>query len=87
MIVGRRLDDRIRVVVDVQDYRKRREARLVEHALEVAERVLSTGQDEELDPMSPYERKLVHDAVGEVEGVETDSRGEEPNRYVVIHAR
>ena len=87
MIVGRRLDERIRVVVDIEDYRKRREAQLVEHALEVAERVATTGHEEELDPMTPYERKLVHDAVAEVEGVETDSRGEEPNRYVVIHPR
>jgi spoIIIJ-associated protein len=87
MIVGRRLDDRIRVVVDVEDYRKRREARLVEHALEAAQRVVDTGQEEELDAMTPYERKLVHDAVSEVDGVQTDSRGEEPNRFVVIHPR
>ncbi len=87
MIVGRRLDERIRVVVDIEDYRKRREAKLVEHALEAAQRVATSGHDEELDPMPPYERKLVHDALAEVEGVGTDSRGEEPNRYVVIHPR
>ena len=87
MIVGNRLDERIRVIVDVEDYRKRREAKLVESAREVAERVAQSGIEEELDPMSPYERKLVHDAVGEVAGVETSSRGEEPNRYVVIRPR
>lgn len=87
MIVGNRLDERIRVIVDVEDYRKRREAKLVEGAREVAERVLETGVEEDLDPMSPYERKLVHDAVGEIAGVETSSRGEEPNRYVVIRPR
>jgi len=84
MIVGNRLDERIRVVVDVEDYRKRREAKLVENAREVAERVSESGVEEELDPMTPYERKLVHDAAAEVSGVKTSSRGEEPNRYVVI---
>ena len=84
MIVGRRLDERIRVVVDVEDYRKRAEARLVSAAEEVAERVLRTGDEEELEPMSPYERKLVHDAVAAIGGLETSSRGEEPDRRVVI---
>jgi len=87
MVVGRKLDERCRVIVDVEDYRKRREERLVERAREVARRVLSTGREEELDPMNPYERKLVHDAVAEVGGLETSSRGEEPNRRVVIRRR
>jgi len=84
MAVGRHLDQRIRVIVDVEDYRKRREARLEERAREVAERVASEGGEEELEPMNPYERKLVHDAVADVSGVETSSRGVEPNRFVVI---
>ena len=84
MAVGRRLDQRVRVIVDVDDYRKQRESRLVEHARELAERVLSTGQEEELDPMNSYERKLVHDAVSEVEGIESESRGVDPTRYVVL---
>jgi spoIIIJ-associated protein len=84
MAVGRRLDQRIRVIVDVEDYRKRRDERLEEHAREVAERVAETGQEEALEAMNAYERKLVHDAAGSVDGVDTTSRGEEPNRYVVI---
>lgn len=84
MVVSRRLDARIRVIVDVQDYRKRREERMVENAQEQAERVLDTGREAELDPMNPFERKLVHDALADVDGVETISRGEEPNRFVVI---
>ena len=87
MIVGARIDERIRVIVDVGDYRKRRIARLQEHAKEVAEKVARTGREEELEPMNPFERKLVHDAAGEVAGVETSSRGEEPDRYVVIRKR
>jgi spoIIIJ-associated protein len=85
MIVSRRLDERIRVIVDVEDYRKRREERLVAKARELAARVQRSGKEEELEPMNPYERKLVHDAVAEVPGVESSSRGEEPNRFVVIH--
>ncbi len=84
MVVGRRLDQRVRVIVDVEDYRKRREDKLVERARETADRVLETGSEEELEAMNAYERKLVHDAVAGVEGVESTSRGEDPNRYVVI---
>jgi spoIIIJ-associated protein len=84
MVVGRRLDQRVRVIVDVEDYRKRRESRLEEDAREAALRVASEGGEYEFDPMNAYERKLVHDAVAGVDGVETVSRGEEPSRYVVI---
>ena len=84
MVVGRRLDQRIRVIVDVDDYRKQREGRLADRARELAEQVLRTGQEEELEPMNSYERKLVHDAASGVDGVETESRGMDPQRYVVI---
>ena len=87
MVVGRRLDQRVRVIVDVEDYRKRREERMIERALEVARSVLETGQEQMLDPMNPYERKLVHDAVADLGGLETSSRGEEPDRAVVIRRR
>jgi len=87
MIVGSRLDERIRVIVDIGDYRKRRIARIQDHARELAEKVARTGQEAELEPMNPFERKLVHDAAAEIPGVDTASRGEEPGRYVVIRKR
>ena len=87
MVVGRRLDQRCRILVDVEDYRKRREDRMIERALEAARSVLETGREAVLDPMNPYERKLVHDAVAELGGLETSSQGEEPNRSVVIRRR
>ena len=87
MAVGRRLDERIRVIVDVEDYRKRRESRLEDRAREVAARVLKSGVEEILEPMNPFERKIVHDAVAEIDGVESSSRGEDPDRAVVIHRR
>ncbi len=82
--VGRRLDQRVRVIVDVEDYRKRRESRLEEDAQEAAQRVAEEGGEFEFEAMNAYERKLIHDAVADIEGVETVSRGEDPDRYVVI---
>src|SRR6266496_550808 len=73
-IVGRRLDERIRVLVDVEDYRKRRAAHLEERAHRAAELALETGQEQELDPMDALERKIVHDAIGTIDGVESASR-------------
>ena len=83
-VVGRRLDERIRVLVDVEDYRKRRANRVIEQARDAADQVLETGSERSLDPMDALERKIVHDAVAEIEGVWTESRGEDPNRFVVI---
>ena len=82
--VGRRLDQRIRVLVDVEDYRKRREARLEEQAREARRTGARHRSRGKLEPMNALERKIVHDAVADVDGVETGSRGEDPERYVVI---
>jgi len=82
--VGRRLDQRVRVLVDVEDYRKRRAAVLVEKAQAAAARVLDTGTEEELEPMDALERKILHDAIAEIDGVDSTSRGEDADRHVVI---
>jgi spoIIIJ-associated protein len=85
--VQRQLQARCRVMVDVEDYRKRRRSQLVQRARSVAARVRRTGRPERMEAMSPYERKIVHDAAGEVSGVETASEGEDPDRRVVIRRR
>ena len=85
-VVGRRLDERIRVLVDVEDYRKRRAARLVERAHDAAERALETGEPQSLEAMGALDRKIVHDAVAEIDGVESGSEGEDPERHVVVRA-
>ncbi len=87
VVVGRRTGARCRVVVDVEDYRGRQRARLVARAREAAQRVARTGREVELEPMNAYERKVVHDTVAEVSGVTSSSRGEEPERRVVIRRR
>ena len=76
------LEGRIRV--DVAGYRARRKAALERFAGQVAEDVLASGQEKVLEPMSPPDRKAVHDAINEIEGVTTTSEGEEPRRRVVV---
>lgn len=83
-VVSSRTGSRARVVVDAEDYRKRQRSRLESRARDVARRVARSGREEALDPMNAYERKIVHDAVASVDGVDTTSRGEEPERRVVI---
>jgi spoIIIJ-associated protein len=82
--VGQRTGMRARVVVDVEDYKRRARSRLEARARDIAERVVRTGREEELEPMNAYERKVVHDAVASVSGAESASRGEDPDRRVVI---
>lgn len=86
MVVGQRSETRARIVVDVEEYRRRQRARLQARARDLAKRVAQTGQEEELEPMNPYDRKVVHDAVAGVPGVTSSSRGDEPERRVVIRA-
>ena len=73
-----------RVVVDINGYRKRRQEALARFAQQVAAEVVSTNKKRALEPMPPADRKVVHDAVNEIEGVNTISEGEEPNRRVVL---
>jgi spoIIIJ-associated protein len=76
-----------RLQVDVEDYRKRRLAQVAKRARDAARTVRRTGRPERLEPMSAFERKVVHDAVAAFEGLETASEGEEPNRSVVVRRR
>ena len=87
MVVAQRTGLRPRVIVDVEDYRKRQRARLVAQAKDVARRVVRTGSEEEVEPMNSFERKIVHDAVATVPGAESVSRGEDPDRRVVVRRR
>jgi spoIIIJ-associated protein len=73
-----------RVMVDIEDYRKRRRSQLAERARASAAKVQRTGRPERLEPMNSYERKIVHDVANEIGGVETSSEGEDPERRVVI---
>jgi spoIIIJ-associated protein len=77
-------DERKAIVVDAAGYRERRKASLDALALRSAERVASSGERVELEPMTAVERKVVHLRLKNYPGVETTSEGTEPNRFVVI---
>jgi spoIIIJ-associated protein len=78
------MEDRKAIVVDAAGYRERRKASLDALAVRSAERVTSTGQRVELEPMTAVERKVVHVRLKDYPGVATSSEGTEPNRFVVI---
>ena len=80
----RKIGGRCLVQVDVEDYRKRRRSRVISRAREIGRRVKQSGRPEALEPMNAFERKIVHDTVGELGGLETASEGEEPARHVVV---
>jgi spoIIIJ-associated protein len=77
-------EDRKAIVVDAAGYRERRKATLDALAVRSAERVVSSGQRVELEPMTAVERKVIHVRLKDFPGVTTSSEGTEPNRYVVI---
>jgi spoIIIJ-associated protein len=73
-----------RILVDVAGYRERRAQALERFSRQVATEVLETGAARALEPMSPADRKVIHDTVNQIEGVVTRSEGEDPSRYIVI---
>ncbi len=80
----RGLQERKRVVVDAAGYRERRQEAIERQADRAADRALKTGKEIELDPMSPTERRVVHQYLKDRAGVETFSEGEEPERCVIV---
>ena len=75
---------RSRLMLDVGGYRGRRRQELVAIARNAAERVKAHGDPVTLDPMNPFERKVVHDAIAQIADVSSESEGEEPDRRVVV---
>jgi spoIIIJ-associated protein len=76
--------NRSRLMLDVGGFRARRRRELTDLGTAAAQRVSSSGEPEKLAPMTPFERKVVHDAVAAVDGVHSESEGEEPQRRVVV---
>ena len=77
-------DDYKRVVVDCENYRENREATLQKLAANLAAKAQRMGRKIKLEPMNPYERRIIHSALSEIDGVKTESEGKEPNRYIVV---
>ena len=77
-------DDYKRVVVDCENYRENREATLNKLAENLAQKAVRLGRKIKLEPMNPYERRIIHSALSGREGVKTESEGKEPNRYIIV---
>jgi len=87
MAFGRRLPDEQRVFVDALGYRKSQDIELRQMAKLLAEKAKQTGLDQQLGPLNPYERRIVHLAVAEVPGVTTESVGDAFSKTVLISLR
>lgn len=73
-----------RLVVDCEGYREKREETLKNLALKLAAKAVKTGRKVVLEPMNPFERRIIHSTLVDFEGVKTASEGKEPNRYIAI---
>ena len=87
MAFGRKLPDDQRVFVDALDYRRGKDVELGQMAKLLAEKAKQTGLDQQIGPLNPYERRLVHLAVAEVPGVTTESVGDAFSKTVLISLR
>ncbi len=83
-IANKNFEDRVRVLLDIEGYREKREKTLEELAIKISKTVMKTGKSITLEPMSSYERKIIHSKLQENNNIDTHSIGEEPNRRIVI---
>ncbi|MFI6297827.1 protein jag [Nonomuraea sp. NPDC050790] len=83
LAVHRQTGERSRLMLDVAGYREKRRAELSKLGSEIAAQVKRNGEPRSLQPMTPFERKIVHDAVAAA-GLRSESEGEEPLRFVVV---
>ena len=84
LVTNRNSDTYIRVILDCNQYRSKRERSLQKLARRLADKAVQTGRDIKLEPMNPYERRIIHTYLQNDEKVNTFSQGNEPNRRVII---
>ena len=84
LVVNKNNPDNKRLVIDGENYREKRIATLSKLAKKIAFRVAKSHKSESLEPMNPFERRIIHSALHDDRFVTTESHGEEPNRYIVI---
>ena len=87
MAFGRTLDDEKRIFVDALEYRKGKDVELRKMAVFLAQKAKDTGLDQQLGPLNPYERRIVHMAVAEIPGATTESIGDAFSKTVLISQR
>ena len=83
-VAGKGLEQRVRVILDIEGYKAKREKTLEDLAEKVAKTVIRTRKPVKLEPMKAYERKIIHSKLQENNKVETTSVGEEPHRRIVV---
>jgi spoIIIJ-associated protein len=84
LVTLRRAAAHVRIVLDADNYRARREEALTKQAMDLAAQAVEAGQEAELEPLSAYERRIIHNALADHPEVTTYSEGEEPRRRVII---
>lgn len=87
LIINKHSDSFVRVIVDSSGYREKRKNTLISLAEKTANRALRTGRPAKLEPMNAHERKIIHEALKDFEGVFTHSEGQEPNRRIVVQIK
>lgn len=85
LVVNRGEEDYVKVTVDTENYRRKREETLQRLAKKIAGKVVKYRRNMTLEPMNPFERRIIHSTLQDFEGVRTGSVGVEPNRKVVIY--
>ncbi len=84
LLINKHGENSKRLVIDGENYRAKREATLSKLAKNLAFQVSKSGRPKQLEPMNPFERRIIHSALANDKYVTTESEGEEPNRFVVI---
>lgn len=87
LAINKQQDDYLKVVIDSEGYREKREQTLIRLANKMAEKAKYSKRAVKLEPMNPYERRIIHSTLHEIDGVNTYSEGDEPYRRVVIVAK
>lgn len=87
LVVNKDREQYKRTIIDVEGYRSRREKTLEQLGAKLARKVQKTGRSVKLEPMNPYERKVIHSTLQGIEGITTRSEGEEPYRRVIVEKK
>ncbi len=87
LVVNKEREEYLRTIIDVEGYRSRREKTLEQLGAKLARKVQKTGRSVKLEPMNPYERKVIHSTLQGIEGITTRSEGEEPYRRVIVEKK
>lgn len=84
LVVNKNRENYIRIIINAENYRQKREQTLINLAKRLADKVQNTGRSVRLEPMNPYERRIIHAALQDNKNIVTRSEGEDPYRRIII---